>query len=157
MAKKARKSKMSEDKVLEILHGSTKFKTDAALVILRFDPKFIVKFLQEIAGDVDKGRVTQISQSTSAIVLICEESLAREIKERYPKYVIDHKKDLVAFTVMFPKKAVDTPGIVAFIANRFAKNGINIIEILGCYTDITFVLSRKDLFKAMDLLGEFIL
>jgi hypothetical protein len=119
--------------------------------------KFLVKFLQEIAEEIERGRVTQMSQGTSALVLICEESLAKEIKTRYPKHVIDTKKDLVAFTVMFPKKAVDTPGVISFITNRFAKNDINILEMLGCFTDITFVLYRKDLFKAMDLLGEFIL
>ena len=113
--------------------------------------------LQEIAEDGDKGRITQISQGTSAIVLLCEESLAKEITKRYPKFVIEHKNDLVAFTVMFPKKAIKTPGILSFIANRFAKNGISIMEVISSYTDITFVLNRKDLFKAMDLLGEFVL
>ena len=87
---------------------------------------------------------------------MCEESLAKEIEKKYPKYVIDHQKDLVAYTIMFPKKAIKTPGIIAFISDKFAKNGINILEVISSYTDVTFVIHRKDLFKAMDLLGAFI-
>ena len=156
-AKNKTSKKSSKEKIIDVLHGSTKFKMEISLVVLRFDPKFIINFLQEIADDVDKGRVTQISQSTSSIVLLCDEVLAKKIEKKYKKYVIKHEKDLVAFTIMFPKRAIETPGIISFISDKFSKNDITITEIVGCYTDITFVIHRKDLFKAMDLLGEFIL
>ncbi len=160
MAKTPKKKilkKNSKEKIIDVLHGSTKFKMEISLVVLRFDPKFIIKFFQEIADDVDKGKVTQISQSTKSIVLLCDEMLARKIEKEYKNYIIKHEKDLVAFTIMFPKRAIETPGIISFISDRFSKNKITIVEIVGCYTDITFVIHRKDLFKAMDLLGEFIL
>lgn len=148
---------VKKNKVIEILEGSTKFKTDVSLLILRFDPEFLVRFLKEIAKDFEEGKAVQMSQGTNAIVLLCDESLANKIKREYKDKVIEHKKDLVAYTIMFPKKAIETPGIIAFITDLFAKNGINIIEIISCYTDVTFLIKRKDLFKVMDLLGEFIL
>ena len=156
-AKKKISKRGSNKKVVDVLHGSTKFKMEISLIVLRFDPKFIIKFLQEIAEDVDKGKVTQISQSTNSIVLLCDEILARKIEKKYKNYVLKHEKDLVAFTIMFPKRAIETPGVISFISDMFSKNKITIVEIVGCYTDITFVIHRKDLFKAMNLLGEFIL
>jgi len=150
------KAKKTEDKdVLRILKGSTKFKTDISLVILRFEPKFLVKLLTEIAEDVEKGKVIQISQGTSAIVIICTESVAEIYEKRYKKYLISHKKDMAALVLMSPTKIVDTPGVLEFVLKRFAKNKLNIIELIGCYTDTTFVIEKKDLFRALDLLGEF--
>lgn len=146
-----------DKKMLDVLKGSTKFKTDVSLVIFRFEPDFVVSFFQNMAKEIERGRIVEISQGTSAIVLLCEESLANELSKKYSKQLISHKKELVAFTVMFPKKATETPGIMAFITNLFAKNKMNLYEMISCYTDVTFVLSKKDLFKAMDLLGEFII
>ena len=154
--KTTRKKSAKKGEVIDILQGSTSFKMEVSLVILRFEPKFFVKFLEEIAEDVDKGRVLQISQGTSAVVLLCEESLANEIKKKYKNYVIDIQNDLVAYTIMFPKKAIKTPGVLYFIAEKLAKNGVNVIEVLSNYTEITFLISRKDLFKVMDTLGQFI-
>lgn len=158
MAKAKKKTKKKDiKKVLEVLQGSTKFKMDVSLIVLRYDPTFIVKLLSEIAEDIETGKVLQISQGTSAIVMLCEENFAKKVEKWYKPFVIEHKKDLVAFTIMFPKKAMETPGILSFISDLLSKNGVNIIEVIGCYTDITFVINRKDLFKTMDLLGEFIL
>ena len=156
-SKKVTKKKVSKKSVLTVLQGSTKFRTEVSLLMLRFDPEFLVKFLKDIAEDVDKGKVIQISQGTSVIIVLCEETLAKSLEKKYKRYVIDHKKDLVALILMSPKKIVDTPGVLSFILDRFSKNGINVIEIIGAYTDTTFVINRKDLFKAMDLLGEFVL
>lgn len=146
---------MAKEDILKILKGSTRFKLDVSLLILKFEPKFLVKLLSEIAEDIEKGKVLQVSQGTSAIVMICKEDAAKEYEKKYKKYLIDHKKDLVALTLISPKKIIETPGVLAFILNKFAKNNLNIIELIGCYTDTTFVIERKDLFKAMDLLGEF--
>jgi aspartokinase len=149
------KAKNTDKGVLSILKGSTKFKTDVSLITFRFEPKFLVKLLSEIAEDVENGRVIQISQGTSAIVMICSENAADMYERKYKKYVISHKKDLAALVLISPKKIVDTPGVLEFVLNRFAKNKLNIVEMIGCYTDTTFVIEKKYLFKALDLLGEF--
>lgn len=149
--------KILDKKMLGVLRGSTKFKTDVSLVIFRFDPEFLVKFFQNMAKEIDRGRVIEIPQGTSAIVLLCEESLAKELSKKYPKQLIAHKQGMIAFTIMFPKKATETPGIMAFLTDMFAKNKINIYEMISCYTDVTFVIDKKHLFKTMDLLGEFVL
>jgi hypothetical protein len=146
--------KISDKEILKIIKGSTRFKLDVSLIILKFDPKFLVKLLAEIAEDFETGKVLQVSQATSAIVMICKEDAAETYEKRYKKYLIEHRKELVALTLISPKKIVDTPGVLEFILDRFAKNNLNVVELIGCYTDTTFVLDRKNLFKAMDLLGE---
>jgi hypothetical protein len=148
--------KMPDKEVLKILHASTRFRTDVSLLILRFEPAFLVKLLTDIAQDVERGKVLQVSQGTSAIVLVCEETAARNYAKRYRPYVFSHKDNLAAIVLMSPKKIVDTPGVLEFILNRFKKKGINLVEIIGSYTDTTFIVGKQDLYKAMDLLSEFV-
>jgi aspartokinase len=155
--KKTTKKKTNKyDKIISVLQGSTKFKMNVSLVIMRFDPKFLVELLKDISDDIDRGRAVQISQGTNVIVLLCEETLANELKRKYKKHIISIENGLVAYTILFPKEAVNTPGILNFISDRFAKNKINIREFISTYTEVTFVIERKDLFKAMDILGQFI-
>lgn len=149
--------KIQKNDAVSVLEGSTKFRTEVSLMILRFDPQFLVQLLKDVATDIDKGKVIQISQGSSAIVMLCEEGVAEQLAKKYQKHLISHKKDLVALVLMSPKKIVDTPGVLSFILSLFAKNKINVVEIIGCYTDTTFVINKKDLFRAMDILGEFVL
>ena len=149
------KAKPSDKEVLRILKGSTRFKTDVSLITLRFEPKFLCRLLSDIADDVERGRVLQVSQGTSAIVMICNEQAAKNYERIYKKYLISHRKDLAALVLISPKKIVDTPGVIEYVLHKFAANKLNIVELIGCYTDTTFIINKKDLFKAMDLLGEF--
>lgn len=149
------KSKPRE-KILKILEGSTKFKMDVARVILKFEPAFLTKFLKDTVDDVEKGRILQVSQGTKVIVVLCEENFAEKIKKKYKSNVINVKKDLVAYTIMFPKVGSETHGVLSFITTMLAENKINLFEVISTYTDVTFLIKRKDLFTVMELLGQFV-
>ncbi len=159
--KKTKKSKfidktIPKKEILKVLKGSTKFKMEITRVILRFDRKFLSKFLTETAKDIEKGRIIQISEGSNVIVVLCEESFAKEMKRKYKKHIIEMNNDLVAFTIMFPKVGTETHGILSFITTILAENKVNLFEVISAYTDITFVIKKEDLFKVMDLLGQFI-
>ncbi len=146
----------TKEKIIRILEGSTKFKMDVARVVLKFEPEFLTKLLKDTLEDVKKGRILQISEGTKAIVVLCEDNFVKKMKKEYKEHIIDIRKDLVAYTVMFPKVGSETHGVLAFITTIFAEHGVNLFEVISTYTDITFVIKREDLFKVMDLLGQFI-
>jgi len=46
----------------------------------------------------------------------------------------------------------ETVGVIAYLSNLLAENGINIIETMSTWTDTLFVISEKDIVKVMGLL-----
>ena len=148
-------AKVKKD-ILETLSGSTSFKMNSAVVVLRkISTKFFTELLNDLKKDIEAGKVYRMTQGKSAIVIICEEPFGRELKKKYGANVVFFEDDLVAFTIMSPKKAIATPGILSYVLNRLAKEKVNVIQLITTYTDITLLIKRTDFFKVMDFFGLF--
>ncbi|MBI1972095.1 MAG: hypothetical protein HYS53_02230 [Candidatus Aenigmarchaeota archaeon] len=65
-------------------------------------------------------------------------------------------KDLVALIINSPEKIEHTPGVIAFLTQFFASKGVNIRELISCYTDTVIVLDQKNGAKVFSLLQEFL-
>ncbi|MEK6843141.1 MAG: ACT domain-containing protein, partial [Candidatus Micrarchaeota archaeon] len=65
-------------------------------------------------------------------------------------------KDLVSLNLITPEKIEDTPGVVAFLADKMAENGINLKEFLSSYKDTLLILEKKDSLKAYQLMEQLI-
>ncbi|MBI4177709.1 MAG: hypothetical protein HY516_05095 [Candidatus Aenigmarchaeota archaeon] len=66
-------------------------------------------------------------------------------------------RDLVALVINSPERLEKTPGVIAFLAQYFASQNINIRELISCYTDTVIVLDRKDASKAFELFRDFVI
>lgn len=67
---------------------------------------------------------------------------------------IDVRKNLVEISIISPIEIEVTPGFVAYTTGLLASNGINIIEVVSCYTDTIFVVEEKDAVKAFEILSK---
>ncbi|MDP7282055.1 MAG: ACT domain-containing protein [Candidatus Undinarchaeales archaeon] len=47
-----------------------------------------------------------------------------------------------------------THGFVQYTTGLLAENGINIVEVLSCYTDTIFIVEKEDALKAYDILSK---
>ncbi len=65
-------------------------------------------------------------------------------------------KDLVALVINSPEKIEHTPGVIAFLTQFFASKGVNIRELISCYTDTIIVLDQKNGARVFELLQEFL-
>ncbi len=65
-------------------------------------------------------------------------------------------KNLVALVIKSPDELEMIPGVVAFITQALAANGINIREFISCYTDTVMVFEKQDGLKAFDLLQKYV-
>lgn len=60
--------------------------------------------------------------------------------------------NLSSITIRLPKEAIQTPGIFYFFLKSLAWEGINIIEIVSAYLELTIILSEKDTNRAFSIL-----
>ena len=149
-----KKSKVHKE-ALKVLEGSSKFKTEVSLLVFKFEKELLEKILQETKDEASKGGIFQMAQSNSSIVLIAKDPYAKELYKTFKKDVLEYKKGLAAIVVMSSKKAVETPGVLNAILDIFSENKINLVQLITCYTDITLVIKKDKLFKALDALGLF--
>ncbi|MDP2586682.1 MAG: hypothetical protein Q8P32_02830, partial [Candidatus Komeilibacteria bacterium] len=52
-------------------------------------------------------------------------------------------------TVKFPEEFINLPNMLFAIEKRLAVKKINIIELVSTYTELTFVIDKKDVLPAI--------
>src|SRR2546428_12836122 len=97
-------------------------------------------------------RLIQVSQGT--VIIVDDDSVARVTKKLRESQVIDVRKGLVELAVTSPESIEDTPGLLAFLSTALASRGINIVQAMSCYTDTIFLLDRRDMSLAVDILSH---
>ncbi|HEY4518142.1 MAG TPA: hypothetical protein VJG48_00780 [Candidatus Paceibacterota bacterium] len=60
-------------------------------------------------------------------------------------------KDLVAITIHLADNAISTPNITYALLRRIALKNINLVEIVSTYTELTFIVARKDSAAVIEL------
>lgn len=63
-------------------------------------------------------------------------------------------ENLNLLTIKSPEDIEETPGVIAFILNALAHEGINVVEFISCYTDTILVIKERDTTKAYELLSS---
>jgi len=94
-----------------------------------------------------------ISHGVSQITVIASEALEDEIKKIFKDETpICTLQNLSSLTVRIPTEATKTPGVLYSILKVLAWEGINMIETISTYTELTLVLETKDIERAFSLL-----
>jgi len=67
------------------------------------------------------------------------------------------KHDNCTMIVMHsPEELEATPGVVAFLTALLAKQNVNIIEFISCWTETIIVVEKKDSLKAYEVLSNLV-
>ena len=94
-----------------------------------------------------------ISHGVSQITIIASEALEDNIKKIFKDETpICTLQNLSSLTVRIPTEATKTPGVLYSILKVLAWEGINMIETISTYTELTLVLETKDIERAFSLL-----
>jgi len=118
-----------------------------------------VDVLQRL-GDVveellDENRVCRLIQvSRGTVIIVDDDSVSRVTKKLRSEQIIGVTRGLVEIDVTSPETIEKTPGLLAFLAGALASRGINIVEEMSAYTDTIFLLERKDMTRAMEVLAQ---
>jgi aspartokinase len=97
-------------------------------------------------------RLIQVSQGT--VIIIDDDSVPRVTRKLREGQLVNVSKNLVEIAVTSPETIESTPGMLAFLATALASRGINIVQVMSCYTDTIFLLERDDMAAAVDILGQ---
>lgn len=94
-----------------------------------------------------------ITEGVFETTIIVSRDLLRQIKDVLKdEGIISEFNDLSSITIRLPKEAITTPGIFYFFLKSLAWEGINIIEIVSAYLELTIVLAEKDTNKAFAII-----
>ncbi|MEM0371586.1 MAG: ACT domain-containing protein [Ignisphaera sp.] len=104
-----------------------------------------------------RSRFLAIMQSILVTTVILDNESSEEIISRLNKDdIMNIQRDYSAIVIVSPIEIMYTPGVLSYITNILALNGINIVHIESCYTDTIIVVSREDLIKAFQVLSKHI-
>src|SRR5713226_216655 len=116
--------------------------------------------VRQLLGDVveellDENRVCRLIQvSQGTVIIVDDDSVSRVTKKLRSEHIIGVTRGLVEIDVTSPETIEKTPGLLAFLAGALASRGINIVEEMSAYTDTIFLLERKDMTRAMEVLAQ---
>jgi len=142
--------------VKELLGKSNIFmKTGIACVTARHDWSVMSK-LESVFGAMMASRVLlQINLGTDGLTIITEQEACKDILEKLAKdEVIRVRQDLAEVAVSAPEDIADTPGVVAHLSSVLSQHGINVVEMVSCYTDVIFIVKDRDTVPAYETLRK---
>jgi aspartokinase len=108
--------------------------------------------VEELLDENRVCRLIQVSQGT--VIIVDDDSVPRVTKKLRSEHLIGVTRGLVEIDVTSPETIEKTPGLLAFLSGALASRGINIVEEMSAYTDTIFLLERKDMTRAMEVLAQ---
>ncbi len=93
-------------------------------------------------------------KGNAAITVIVDEAHYDTIANHYEHYILSKEKGLVEIALVSPAEADAVPGLTSYLSGLLASKGINIITMLGSYTDDVFIIKKEDLAAALAVLNK---
>jgi len=90
-------------------------------------------------------------KSRSTITYIAKEEEVKKIKNEKKIRLI--QKNLNLITLISTEDIESTPGVVSLLLGTLASEGINVQEVISCYTDTLLVIKEADTTKAYEILN----
>lgn len=101
----------------------------------------------------EKGVFLTFSQSLFQTSLIINSIHKLEVRKIFAKEkLVFYKNGLSAITMVLPEETIQVPGVYYFILKTLAWNGINIIETISSFNELTLVFEDKDIDRSFSLL-----
>lgn len=107
----------------------------------------IIKYIQ--------GDILRIMQANESVRLLIDEKNLEKVTKIFPtNKILAIEKDLAEIDIYIHPDMQGTPGILAVIANEFAINAINIVEVMTCPPEMLFIVKGEDLIQVHDVLNK---
>ncbi len=146
----------SEDAVRRMLRSSrVETRTKVATIILVEGVDVLQRLgdvVEELLDENKECRLIQVSQGT--VIIVDDDSVSRVTRKLRPEHIVSVTRGLVEIAVTSPESIEKTAGLLAFLSGALASRGINIVQEMSCYTDTIFILNRKDMTRAIEVLTQ---
>ena len=132
-------------------------KTDICYVALEESSTLLPK-IQTLYSVVDfkKGGILNIIQGNFEITVITNKRYEEELLDiLHDEKVIETVDDIVSISLTYSKEFLFIPGVLYDIVRLMAWENINIIDIILTSTEMSIIISKKDLMRCYEILGKF--
>lgn len=101
----------------------------------------------------NKEAFLSISQSVFETTIFASRELKKPILKLFdPKKIVADFNQLSSITIRLTKETTTIPGVYYFILKALAWEGINLMDLVSTYTELTIVLEEKDIDKAFTVI-----
>lgn len=91
-----------------------------------------------------------VTQGINEITIIAEKSIIEIFRKKLKKYTAIYDiSNIIGINVKFSLKYMSIPNLFYLLIRKLALKNINIVEIVSTATELTFILSKNDLQKAL--------
>ena len=130
-------------------------KNRIAIITVKGDLQVLARLENAMKGFMGQKDLMQFILGTEALTIITEEVDVDHIVTAIGKeYLIKTRHGLAEVAVVCPAKIEQTPGVVTHLSSLLSQNGVNVVEMASCYTDVIFIVEEKDMMKAYDVLDH---
>ena len=136
-----------------LARAKVSIKGDVSIIVVYPDIEAF-KRVNKIESLVDMSlrETLYIIREATAIVIIVEKDKREEVLKLLKGLkIIRVKENATALVVISPEDIVSTSGVLNIIVSQFAKNKVNIEEIISCYRDTIIIVDEKDSTKGYQL------
>lgn len=146
-----------EERLRRLVSSSVlELRTD--LAVIHLDRRGADVVLRNIASLSGRQLFSQVSIGSRFVTVIVGEGDVEAVLNglREPE-VIRVIRGQAALVLISPLEVEETPGFISYVTSLLSARGINITEILSCYSDTVIVLNREDALKAYQVVENVIL
>jgi aspartokinase len=139
-------------------HSEINMKTNLCDIAIRKSPDLFLK-LEKIYKVVDygKGDTLNIIHGNYEVSIVTNmKHLPTIKKELTGEKIIKVELDLVGLSLNFSEKFLYTPGVIATVVRKLTWEDINIYELISTFTELTFIISKKDSTKGYNALQSLV-
>ena len=151
--RKVSKEVVLENKIIKILKDS-KLEVKTKIVVFLVEKDIYYGHMIELQKEIkNKSELLHIIEGSKTITVITSYEFLSVVKKLFKNKIIKISENLAEVTLKSSEDLEETVGVIAYLSNLLAENGINIIETMSTWTDTLFVISEKDIPKVMELLS----
>ena len=128
-------------------------KGDVSIIVVYPDLEAI-KRVNKIENLVDislRETLYIIREQTAMVIIIEKDKREKALELLKGLQIIRVKENATALIVISPETIVSTSGVLNTIISQFAKNKVNIEEIISCYRDTIIIVDEKDSTKGYQI------
>lgn len=155
-----KRERVSFPKIEKKILGKSRVHLMSRVAVVTFKPNWeLARELREVSREITErgGELIFFTQSPINMTFgVDEQHLDRILKVAKKSDVVQLRKNLSAIVMVSPDEIAETPGVIAKVASKLGREGINVVEMISSFTVTTFLIEKANAQKAYQIIDKLI-
>ena len=148
-----RGGKIREVEILKVLERSEiGIRTGMAIIIAR-NGWHQFSELGKAMQSINLERSLKVVKGSSATTIIVEEVFLDPLKRMIGRDIMKVQGSLAQITITSPEEIEEVPGVASYLLSSLSGAGINVMEVMSCFTDTILILEEGDVSRGFEILN----